>query len=140
MAPRGMITVTTVLLCVILGLLGPAPATCSHSSKICCTKYTRSPVPIQRIRGYREQPVTENCSIEAIIFYMANNNKICATRRDMWVKKALALLSSKLRKMSKASSPAAETKKKGGNPSLNNGSGSFLTTTETFLNNTESFY
>ncbi|XP_023267347.1 C-C motif chemokine 21c-like [Seriola lalandi dorsalis] len=140
MAPRGMITVTTVLFCIILGPLIPAPATCFPNSKICCTRYRRSPVSIQRIKGYREQPVTENCRIEAIIFYMPNKIEVCATREDAWVRRALALLSSKLRRMSKAGSAAAEAKKKSGNLSLNNGSGSFVNTTEMFLNNTESFY
>ncbi|XP_022610989.1 C-C motif chemokine 20-like [Seriola dumerili] len=140
MAPRGMITVTTALFCIILGLLISAPATCSQNSKICCTRYRRSPVPIQRIKGYREQPVTENCRIEAIIFYMPDKIEVCATQEDAWVRRALALLSSKLRRMSKAGSAAAEAKKKSGNLSLNNGSGSFVNTTEMFLNNTQSFY
>uniref|UniRef100_A0A3B4UPJ0 C-C motif chemokine 20-like n=1 Tax=Seriola dumerili TaxID=41447 RepID=A0A3B4UPJ0_SERDU len=66
---------------------------CSQNSKICCTRYRRSPVPIQRIKGYREQPVTENCRIEAIIFYMPDKIEVCATQEDAWVRRALALLS-----------------------------------------------
>ncbi|XP_060940998.1 C-C motif chemokine 20-like [Limanda limanda] len=136
MAPRGTITMTTALLCFILGLLSPAPATS------CCTSYNRKPVPFQLIKGYREQTIKENCNMEAIIFYTLKN-AICVTRRDAWVKKTLKLLSSKLKRMSKPNSAAGATlgkKKKSGKPSYTDGSGSFFSTTETFLNNTESFY
>ncbi|XP_040000115.1 C-C motif chemokine 20 isoform X2 [Xiphias gladius] len=141
MAPRGVITVTTILLYFILGLLFPAPATCSHMNKVCCTRYNRKPVPFQLIKGYREQSTRENCRMEAIIFYTVKKNLICATWRDEWVRKTLDLLSSKLKKMSKARSAAGETpRKKSGNHSLNDGSGSFFSTTASFLNYTESFY
>ncbi|KAG7214626.1 hypothetical protein INR49_010518 [Caranx melampygus] len=141
MAPRGMITVTTALLCIIVGLLSPAPATCYQSSNKCCVKHTRSEVPVMDVRGLRVQRATENCRIEAIIFYMADKSEVCASQRDAWVRKALALFSYKLRKMSKGGSPAAGAKKKSGQPSLNTGTGSFVSTTEPFLNNmTTTFY
>ncbi|XP_067460745.1 C-C motif chemokine 20-like [Thunnus thynnus] len=141
MVPKGMITVTTVLLCLILGLLGPAPAALgSRSSRACCTRYTSMPVPFKRIKGYREQPATENCRIEAIIFYTVMKREICATRKDEWVRKTLELLSLKLKKMSKTDTAAGEAlMKRHGNPSINDGSGSFLSTTETFLNTTKTF-
>ncbi|XP_038574140.1 C-C motif chemokine 21b isoform X2 [Micropterus salmoides] len=141
MAPRGMITVTTILLCFILGLLSPAPAACSHMGKACCTRYNRKPVPFQRIKGYREQTTTENCRIEAIIFYTVKKIEICATQKDEWVRKTLELLSSKLKKMSKADSVAGETKmRKSVTSSFTDGSGSFLHTTDTSPNSTQSFY
>uniref|UniRef100_A0A8D2ZR65 Chemokine interleukin-8-like domain-containing protein n=1 Tax=Scophthalmus maximus TaxID=52904 RepID=A0A8D2ZR65_SCOMX len=87
-----MITMTAVLLCFTLGPLGPAPATCSQMSRSCCTKYNTQPVPLQRIEGYREQTLKENCHIEAIIFYTVMKNEICATRKDLWVRKILKLL------------------------------------------------
>ncbi|KAA8587234.1 hypothetical protein FQN60_016096, partial [Etheostoma spectabile] len=93
MAPRGTIAMTTVLLCFILGLLGPTPAALgSHMGKACCTRYNRKPVPFQRIKGFREQTTKENCHIEAIIFYTVKKHEICATRRDEWVRKTLELL------------------------------------------------
>ncbi|XP_070831048.1 C-C motif chemokine 17 [Chaetodon trifascialis] len=142
MAPRGMITVTTVLLCITLSLFSPAPAALgSHVGKACCMRYNRKPVPFQRIKGYREQTTMENCRIEAIIFYTVKKNAICATRKDEWVRKNLELLSSKLKKMSKASSAAGETlMRQTVNPIFNNGSGSFFSTSETSPNSTESFY
>ncbi|XP_070775616.1 C-C motif chemokine 17-like [Enoplosus armatus] len=142
MAPKGMITVTTVLLCFILGLLSPAPAVLgSHTGKACCTRYNRKPVPFQRIKGYREQTTTENCRIEAIIFYTVKKNEVCATRKDEWVRKTLEFLSSKLKKMSKAGSAAGETQMgKRVHSSFKDGSGSFFSTTETSPNSTESFY
>ncbi|CAB1426967.1 unnamed protein product [Pleuronectes platessa] len=134
MAPRGTITMTTALLCFILGLLSPAPATS------CCTSYNRKPVPFKLIKGYKEQTIMEKCNMEAIIFYTIKS-AICVTRRDVWVKKTLKLLSSKLKSMSKTNSAATLRKKKtSGKPSNNDGSGSFFSTTETFLNSTETFY
>ncbi|XP_041805754.1 C-C motif chemokine 17-like [Chelmon rostratus] len=142
MAPRGMITVTIVLLCFILGLFSPAPAALgSRVGKACCTRYNRKPVPFQRIKGYREQTTKENCRLEAIIFYTIKKNEICATRKDEWVRKNLELLSSKLKLMSKAGSAAGETlMKETVNPIFNDGSRSLFSTTETVPNSTESFY
>nr|XP_046265635.1 C-C motif chemokine 20-like isoform X2 [Scatophagus argus] len=128
MTPTGTMTVTTVLLFVVLGLLSPAPAAWSHMGKACCTRYTRKPVPFQRIKGYREQTTLENCRIEAIIFYTVKKNEICATRKDKWVRTILELLSSKLKKMSKDGSAPGER------------TGHFFSTTETFTNSTESYY
>ncbi|XP_037644683.1 C-C motif chemokine 20-like [Sebastes umbrosus] len=122
MAPKGLIAVTTVLLCFILGLLGPATAA---QGSYCCTRYNRKPVPFQRIKGFREQTTKENCHIEAIILYTVKKNEICVTRRDEWVRKVLELLSSKLKKMSKTGSAAGGTR---------------ISTTEPCLNCTQSIY
>ncbi|XP_041848898.1 C-C motif chemokine 20-like [Melanotaenia boesemani] len=130
MAPRS-ITVATVLLCFILGILSPAPAACSHMNQGCCTSYSRKPVPVRNIKGYKEQTIEENCPIKAIIFYTVNKNFVCATDEDQWVKKALTILSFKLRKMAM---------KKSGTHSVKDGSKPFSTTTAAFLNATESFY
>ncbi|KAK5859817.1 hypothetical protein PBY51_021341 [Eleginops maclovinus] len=141
MAPRGMIAVTAVLLCFILGLLGPAPtALGTHTGKACCRRYNRKPVPFQRIKGYREQTTKENCNIDAIIFYTVTKNEICATQEDGWVRKTLKLLSSKLKKMSKTDSTASKTAmRKTVSPAFKNEGGSFVSTTETFPYTTEDF-
>ncbi|XP_073347603.1 C-C motif chemokine 20-like [Pagrus major] len=140
MTPRGVMSVA-VLVCFILGLLSPASTARSTNGRACCTTYNRKPIPFQRIKGYREQTTIENCRINAIIFYTVRKIQICATREDEWVRKILDLLSSKLKKMSKAGPAAGEAqKKKTVNPPFSDGSGSFFTTTETFPNSTESFY
>ncbi|KAM7379167.1 hypothetical protein PAMP_004737 [Pampus punctatissimus] len=141
MVPRGTITVTTILLCIILGLLSPAPAALgSHSSRACCTRYNRKPVPFHRIKGYREQTIFENCRIEAIIFYTVRKYEICVTRKDEWVRKTLELLSSKLKNMSKTAAAAEALMKTSRNLPINDGSGSLLSITETFPNTTEHSY
>uniref|UniRef100_A0A3Q4B7D9 C-C motif chemokine n=1 Tax=Mola mola TaxID=94237 RepID=A0A3Q4B7D9_MOLML len=111
MTLRGLITVATVL-CFALGLFGPNPAASSHIGKACCTRYNRKPIPFARIRGYREQTAMENCHIEAIIFYTNRNYVTCATRKDEWVRRALNLLSSKLKRMSKTGFAAGETERR----------------------------
>ncbi|KAM7400857.1 hypothetical protein PAMA_005169 [Pampus argenteus] len=140
MVPRGTITVTTILLCIILGLLSPDPALGSHFRRACCTRYNRKPVPFHRIKGYREQTIIENCRIEAIIFYTVKKYEICVTREDEWVRKILELLSSKLKNMSKTAAAAEAPMKTNQNLSINDGSGSFLSTTETFPNTTKHSY
>ncbi|XP_026169953.1 C-C motif chemokine 20 isoform X2 [Mastacembelus armatus] len=139
MDPRGVITLTAVLLSFILALLTPAPAARSPMRKSCCTRYYRKPVPFQRITGYREQTFKENCHIEAIIFYTVKKAEICVTRNDEWVRKALDLLSSKLKKMSKTGSETPTNKSR--LPVFSDGSGSsFLSDKEAFLNNNETFF
>ncbi|XP_028988545.2 C-C motif chemokine 20-like [Betta splendens] len=134
MVPRGMIAVAPVLLCFILGLLGPASAALgSHRGKSCCTTYSRKLVPFQHIRGYREQSITEYCRIEAIIFYTIKKTEICATRRDAWVRNNLKLLSSRLKKMS--ASAKRPTKNKAAVPPTNEGRG--FSTTQSFFNGTD---
>lgn len=74
-------------------------------------------------------------------FYTVKKIEICATQKDEWVRKTLELLSSKLKKMSKADSVAGETKmRKSVTSSFTDGSGSFLHTTDTSPNSTQSFY
>ncbi|XP_034039420.1 C-C motif chemokine 20-like isoform X2 [Thalassophryne amazonica] len=105
-----VITVTTILLCFILGLLDSSA--CSRTGAACCTRYSRKPVPFQRIKGYREQSGHEKCRLNAIIFYTVKKNEICATRKDEWVRRTLDLLSSKLKKMSKISPAEGEEEKR----------------------------
>ncbi|XP_010742505.1 C-C motif chemokine 20 isoform X2 [Larimichthys crocea] len=139
MAPSGILIVTTALLCILLGLLTPAPAARSPWSKSCCTRYFRKPIRFQHIKGYREQTLWENCRIKAIVLLTVWKQEICVNPDDKWVKKILKLLSSKLSKMSKDGSAAGETHtKKGVTHAFNDGSGSF-STTETYPNITESF-
>ncbi|XP_071376596.1 C-C motif chemokine 20 [Centroberyx affinis] len=137
MAPRGMVTVTTALLCCILGLLRPTPAASARMSSACCMSYTRTPVAIHFIKGYKEQTPRENCHIAAIIFYTIKNKKVCATSKDEWVRKALAQLSARLKKLSKANPTA------GGAVMMRSaGSGSFFNGTNEGIisNSTETLY
>ncbi|XP_023121376.1 C-C motif chemokine 20-like [Amphiprion ocellaris] len=131
MAPTGILTLTAVLLCFMLGIFGPAPAALGARRPACCTKYTRKPLDFQVIRGYREQNDTEVCRIKAIIFFTASRAKVCADPKADWVKEALKFLSFKLEKMSKTG-PAAS-----GNPKSE--SDSFYNETEPFLNDTDIF-
>ncbi|XP_037537272.1 C-C motif chemokine 20 [Nematolebias whitei] len=131
MTPAG-ITMTTILLFFIVGILGPAPATSSRLSKTCCTRYNKKPVPFARIKGYREQTTEENCRIDAIIFYTINNYEVCATRQDEWVKNVLFLLSSKLKNMSKTTKNTKEVTGKSEITSTHDGSGASFNTADVF--------
>ncbi|XP_008300077.1 C-C motif chemokine 20-like [Stegastes partitus] len=140
MAPTSIITVTTVLLCIMLGILSSAPAALAARRPSCCTKYQKDPLPVQVLRGYREQNDTDFCRIKAIIFFTDSKAKVCANPKAEWVKKALEYLSTRLKNLSKPS-PAA-----GGppqvpreEPSSPDEKDSFYTATESFLNDTDSF-
>ncbi|KAM6918974.1 C-C motif chemokine 8-like [Xenentodon cancila] len=106
MASRS-ITVATAFLCLMLGVLIPAPADSSHVSAGCCTSFNRNRVPFPRIKGYKEQTKNEHCNFDAIIFITINDNEICASKEDKWVRITLKLLSSKLKNMSRSESGAA---------------------------------
>ncbi|XP_054888599.1 C-C motif chemokine 20 [Poeciliopsis prolifica] len=99
MTPRSIIMIA-ISLFITVGILSPAPAAGFRTSKPCCTRHSKQPVPFENIKGYREQSTLEHCRISAIIFYTINNQEICASPNDNWVKEALDLLSSKLKAMS----------------------------------------
>ncbi|XP_056149864.1 C-C motif chemokine 20-like [Lampris incognitus] len=117
MRPRYMVTATTALLCCILGMLSLTSGVQAAMGNACCTSYTRTPVAFHLIKGFKEQSYREICRIDAIIFYTRRNKKVCASSKDEWVRRALARLSSKLKKMSVARPSAAETLK------ISNGTG-----------------
>ncbi|XP_008431837.1 C-C motif chemokine 20 [Poecilia reticulata] len=98
MTPRSIIMIAIPLF-IIVGILSPAAG--FRTSKPCCTRYSMRPVPSENIRGYREQVNVEHCRINAIIFYTTNNQEICTSPNDDWVKEALSSLSSKLKTMSR---------------------------------------
>ncbi|XP_072474175.1 C-C motif chemokine 20 isoform X2 [Notamacropus eugenii] len=70
------------------------------SSFDCCLRYTERPVNTKLIKGYAEQWSYEACDIDAIIFY-TRRYAVCADPKEAWVKHALKILSSRLKKMSK---------------------------------------
>ncbi|XP_038819156.1 C-C motif chemokine 20-like [Salvelinus namaycush] len=98
MAPTYLETI--LLLCCLVTMFSSTSAAYGPRRLYCCVEYQEKPVPYQQIKGYQLQSSTEVCNIDAIIFYTVKNKKVCATVKDEWVRKALALLSSKLKKMS----------------------------------------
>ncbi|XP_027731795.1 C-C motif chemokine 20 isoform X2 [Vombatus ursinus] len=70
------------------------------SSFDCCLGYTERPLHSKLIKGYAEQWSYEACDIDAIIFY-TRRYTVCANPKEAWVKHALRILSSRLKKMSK---------------------------------------
>ncbi|XP_017277689.1 C-C motif chemokine 20-like [Kryptolebias marmoratus] len=131
MTPGG-ITMTIILLFFIVGILGPAPAASFRARKSCCTRYQTKAVPFARIKGYREQSPYENCRLSAIIFYTINKHEICANPQDEWVKRILALLSSKLKSMAKTTAHAREVTGKPKTTPTYEGSGGSFNTTDAF--------
>ncbi|XP_068960706.1 C-C motif chemokine 20 isoform X2 [Petaurus breviceps papuanus] len=70
------------------------------SSFDCCLGYMERPISTKLIKGYAEQWSYEACDIDAIIFY-TKKHAVCANPKEAWVKHALRILSSRLKKMSK---------------------------------------
>nr|QNB48520.1 C-C motif chemokine ligand 20-like 2 [Plecoglossus altivelis] len=100
MAPRSVVTMAMSLLCVALSTLSPPASAYGPRNYACCVRYTRNPQDVDLIIGYVEQRAVEVCRIEAIIFYIKPNRKVCADPNAGWVKRILKQLSAKLEEMS----------------------------------------
>ncbi|XP_074545503.1 eotaxin-like [Halichoeres trimaculatus] len=131
MAPRSLIAVTAVLLCITLGLVNPASATRPRKVPACCTSFTKGPIPFDRIRGYREISGDENCRMKAIVFIMKLRKEICVRPGDKWVMDALKYLSEKLKEKSKSAADADKSHSKTSvSTVVNDGSGFYSSTTD----------
>ncbi|XP_062848977.1 C-C motif chemokine 20 [Trichomycterus rosablanca] len=83
----------------------------------CCKRYTRTPLPVGKIKGFALQSAQEVCRIDAVIFLTEENRKICASGQHEWVKRALKHLRSKIGKMTE------QKENKVAKPALQNGTG-----------------
>uniref|UniRef100_A0AAV2JWD1 Chemokine interleukin-8-like domain-containing protein n=1 Tax=Knipowitschia caucasica TaxID=637954 RepID=A0AAV2JWD1_KNICA len=97
MTLRGAVTVATALICLVMVNAGRGKA--ASGALYCCTRFTRSPVPFHRIRGYKRQSALENCNLDAIIFHTVRNVQICASESDAWVQRVLERLRKKMAKV-----------------------------------------
>ncbi|CAJ1072005.1 C-C motif chemokine 8-like [Xyrichtys novacula] len=124
MARTSLITMTTAILCITLGLVSLAsPRRVPVSS--CCTSFVKKPIPLEVIRGYGIIDGTEKCRMKAVIFYTKQNKVVCAKPGDKWVERIREQLSARLKKSSKQVS--------------GDGSGSFTSTTETITFTTDGY-
>ncbi|XP_023578886.1 C-C motif chemokine 20 isoform X1 [Octodon degus] len=69
------------------------------SSFDCCLGHRSKPLPIKGIRGFTEQRASETCDINAIIFHMRSGHSVCADPKSTWVKRAVRILSQRVKKM-----------------------------------------
>ncbi|XP_012922216.1 C-C motif chemokine 20 isoform X2 [Heterocephalus glaber] len=69
------------------------------SSFDCCLKYTQHVIPTSFIVGFTQQLANEACDINAIIFHTKRRLSVCANPKQNWVKKAVRILSKKVKKM-----------------------------------------
>ncbi|XP_055502142.1 C-C motif chemokine 20-like [Leucoraja erinacea] len=83
---------------IVLNMFGNTLSAAAYRD--CCLAYSRKRLPQKLISGYVEQKSNEVCEIDAIIFYTIRGRAVCADPEHHWVKKALNILSKKLRKMS----------------------------------------
>ncbi|XP_052605220.1 C-C motif chemokine 20 isoform X1 [Peromyscus californicus insignis] len=65
----------------------------------CCLRYTKSVIPSKAIIGFTEQLADEACDINAVIFYTKRKLAVCADPKQAWVKRAVRLLSLRVKKM-----------------------------------------
>ncbi|KAK6302897.1 C-C motif chemokine 20 [Coregonus clupeaformis] len=107
MAPRYLETI--LFLCCVVTMFSSTSAAYGPRKLYCCVEYQEKPVPYQQIKGYKLQSSKEVCNINAIIFYTLKNKKVCASVKDEWVRKALARLSFKLKKMSGSNTVTGKT-------------------------------
>ncbi|XP_042535266.1 C-C motif chemokine 20 [Dipodomys spectabilis] len=64
----------------------------------CCLQYTKYPLPFRLIVGFTQQLADEACDINAIIFH-TKRRLVCADPKQPWVRKAVRILSQRVKKM-----------------------------------------
>ncbi|XP_013012792.1 C-C motif chemokine 20 isoform X2 [Cavia porcellus] len=69
------------------------------SSFDCCLRYTRHVLSPKLIVGFTQQLASEACDIDAIIFHTKKRLSVCADPKKGWVKRAVLVLSQKVKKM-----------------------------------------
>ncbi|XP_017504352.1 C-C motif chemokine 20 isoform X2 [Manis javanica] len=65
----------------------------------CCLRYTEHVLHPKFIMGFTQQLANEACDINAIIFYTKKRLAVCADPKKIWVKKAVHILSQRVKKM-----------------------------------------
>ncbi|XP_032210580.1 C-C motif chemokine 20 isoform X1 [Mustela erminea] len=65
----------------------------------CCLRYTEHILHPKYIVGFTQQLSNEACDINAVIFYTKKKLAVCADPKKIWVKKAVQILSHRVKKM-----------------------------------------
>ncbi|XP_045875643.1 C-C motif chemokine 20 isoform X2 [Meles meles] len=65
----------------------------------CCLRYTEHILHPKYIVGFTQQLANEACDINAVIFYTKKKLAVCANPKKNWVKKAVQILSHRVKKM-----------------------------------------
>ncbi|XP_048846029.1 C-C motif chemokine 20-like [Brienomyrus brachyistius] len=67
---------------------------------VCCTKYSRTPIPIMNIKGVSIQKDIGRCNINAVIFHTYKGRKqLCADPRASWVLDRIKTLREAVKRM-----------------------------------------
>ncbi|XP_066137086.1 C-C motif chemokine 20 isoform X2 [Saccopteryx bilineata] len=69
------------------------------SSFDCCLGYTDKSIPIRFLMGFTQQLSDEACDINAVIFHTKKGFVVCADPKMKWVKRAVHVLSHRIKKM-----------------------------------------
>ncbi|KAG7457088.1 hypothetical protein MATL_G00242900 [Megalops atlanticus] len=67
----------------------------------CCTKYSRSEIPINLIKGFSVQTNTGWCNINAVIFLTQKGRKLCADPAKPWVMDRIQELRKRVQKIAR---------------------------------------
>ncbi|XP_044096800.1 C-C motif chemokine 20 isoform X1 [Neovison vison] len=65
----------------------------------CCLRYTEHILHPKYIVGFTQQLANEACDINAVVFYTKKKLAVCADPKKNWVKKAVQILSHRVKKM-----------------------------------------
>nr|XP_023674247.1 C-C motif chemokine 20-like [Paramormyrops kingsleyae] len=68
-------------------------------SAACCTKYSRTPIPIMHIKGVSIQKNTGICNINAVIFHTYKRKQLCADPNASWVLDRIKTLRETVKRM-----------------------------------------
>ncbi|XP_019660927.1 C-C motif chemokine 20 isoform X2 [Ailuropoda melanoleuca] len=74
-------------------------STSEASNFDCCLRYTEHILHPKFIVGFTQQLANEACDINAVIFYTKKRLAVCADPKKNWVRKAVQILSHRVKKM-----------------------------------------
>ncbi|XP_006906714.1 C-C motif chemokine 20 isoform X2 [Pteropus alecto] len=69
------------------------------SSFDCCLGYTEHAIHPRFLLGFTQQLASEACDINAVIFHTRRKLAVCADPKQTWVKRAVHILSQRIKKM-----------------------------------------
>ncbi|KAM4709887.1 eotaxin-like [Discoglossus pictus] len=69
-----------------------------HTAIDCCFQTSDKGIPLNTLKGYEIQSMSEGCPTNAVVFITKTSKKLCSTPGLPWVKKLIVKLDKKIKK------------------------------------------
>uniref|UniRef100_A0A8C5GH67 Chemokine interleukin-8-like domain-containing protein n=1 Tax=Gouania willdenowi TaxID=441366 RepID=A0A8C5GH67_GOUWI len=80
------LALSVLVMTVVLVALSESP------KKMCCTRYQKKQVQLNKLKSYVIQEITGYCNMKAVIFRTVKNRWFCADPKKKWVIEAMKSL------------------------------------------------